>query len=115
MIKYNLKCKCKKVFESWFSSSKEYETLKKKNLINCIYCNSTSVNKSIMSPNLSTKSNKKFCGRTNGQPDGQADGQAAATLAAAADAATAASAGCKIATGEDPLIVKLAFLIHSDT
>jgi len=59
MIKYNLKCKCKKVFESWFSSSKEYETLKKKNLINCIYCNSTSVNKSIMSPNLSTKSNKK--------------------------------------------------------
>ena len=58
MIKYNLKCKCKKVFESWFLSSKEYDSLKKKNLINCIYCNSTSVSKSIMSPNLSSKSNK---------------------------------------------------------
>jgi len=59
MIKYNLKCKCKKVFESWFLSSKEYDSLKRKNLINCIYCNSTSVNKSIMSPNLSSISNKK--------------------------------------------------------
>ena len=30
----------------------------KKKLINCIYCNSTSIKKSIMSPNLSSKSNK---------------------------------------------------------
>ena len=58
MIKYNLLCKCGKSFESWFSTSKEYESLKKKKLINCIYCNSTSVKKSIMSPNLTSKSNK---------------------------------------------------------
>ena len=58
MIKYNLLCKCGKNFESWFSTSKEYESLKKKKLINCIYCNSTSVKKSIMSPNLTSKSNK---------------------------------------------------------
>ena len=45
MIKYNLLCKCGKNFESWFSTSKEYESLKKKKLINCIYCNSTSVKK----------------------------------------------------------------------
>ena len=60
MIKYNLLCKCGETFESWFSTSKEYESLKKKKLINCIYCNSTSIKKSIMSPNLTSKSNKSF-------------------------------------------------------
>ena len=58
MIKYNLLCKCGKSFESWFSDSVEYENLKKRKLINCIYCNSSSVKKSIMSPNLKSKSNK---------------------------------------------------------
>ena len=59
MIKYNLVCECGKDFESWFSSSKEYDVLKKRKLVNCIYCNSTSVKKSIMSPNLPAKSQKK--------------------------------------------------------
>ena len=58
MIKFNLACECGQTFESWFSSSKEYSSLLKKKLINCIYCNSTSIKKSIMSPNLSSKSNK---------------------------------------------------------
>ena len=58
MIKYNLLCKCGKTFESWFSSSAEYDILRKKQLVNCIYCESTLVKKSIMSPNLSSKSNK---------------------------------------------------------
>ena len=58
MIKYNLICECGKSFESWFPSSAEYESLKKRKLVNCIYCNSTSVKKSIMSPNLPTKSNR---------------------------------------------------------
>ena len=59
MIKYNLACKCGETFESWFANSSEYDSLKKKKLINCIYCDSTSVKKSIMSPNLPSKSNKK--------------------------------------------------------
>ena len=58
MIKYNLACECGKDFESWFSSSTEYDVLKKRKLVNCIYCNSTSVKKSIMSPNLPVKSNE---------------------------------------------------------
>ena len=58
MIKYNLTCKCKKIFESWFSSSAEFDSLKKKNLIKCIYCESTAIRKSVMAPNLSSKSNK---------------------------------------------------------
>jgi hypothetical protein len=52
MIKFILKCKNKHEFESWFSSSKEYEKLKKKKLIECIFCKSKVVNKTIMSPNV---------------------------------------------------------------
>ena len=59
MIKYNLACECGKDFESWFSSSMEYDVLRKRKLVSCIYCNSTSVKKSIMSPNLPVKSQKK--------------------------------------------------------
>ena len=58
MIKYNLICRCGKTFESWFSSSNEYDVLRKKKLINCIYCNNTSIKKSVMAPNLFSKSNK---------------------------------------------------------
>ena len=58
MIKYNLICKCGSTFESWFLNSSEFDSLNKKKFINCIYCNSTSITKSMMSPNLTTKSNK---------------------------------------------------------
>ena len=58
MIKYNLICECGQTFESWFSNSSEYESLRKKKLISCIYCDSHSIKKTIMTPNLSSKSNK---------------------------------------------------------
>ena len=58
MIKYNLVCKCGGTFESWFSSSSEFDNLFKKKFIKCIYCESSSVKKTVMSPNLSSKSNK---------------------------------------------------------
>ena len=60
MIKYNLICECGKVFESWFPNSKKFDSLSKKKLINCIYCESTSVKKSVMAPNLTSKSNKSL-------------------------------------------------------
>ena len=54
MIKYALICKdCNKEFESWFGSSKEYDRLKKMKLLNCQYCSSLNVEKSLMAPNLS--------------------------------------------------------------
>tara|TARA_B110000027_G_scaffold115349_1_gene125489 strand:+ start:243 stop:671 length:429 start_codon:yes stop_codon:yes gene_type:complete len=61
MIKYRLICKdCETIFDSWFSSSKEYERLKKKDFINCHICNSLSVEKTLMSPNvLVAKNNSK--------------------------------------------------------
>ena len=53
MIKYKLDCKnCKKKFDSWFSSSKEFEKLKKMKLLTCKYCDSTNVIKSPMAPNV---------------------------------------------------------------
>ena len=58
MIKYNLTCKCGKAFESWFSSSSEFDSLRKKKLIRCIYCDSSLIKKSVMAPNLSRRSNK---------------------------------------------------------
>ena len=58
MIKYLLRCRNKHEFESWFSSSKEYEKLKRNNLIECIFCKSSEVNKSIMSPNIVGKKNE---------------------------------------------------------
>ena len=58
MIKYNLKCGNKHEFESWFSDSKEFEKLNKKKLLECIFCNSKNIQKSIMSPGvLSSKKN----------------------------------------------------------
>ena len=60
MIKYNLTCKCGGSFESWFLSSSKFDYLCKKKLIKCIYCGSLSVKKSVMAPNLPSKSNKIF-------------------------------------------------------
>ena len=58
MIKYNLTCKCGSTFEGWFINSSEFDTLRKKKLIKCIYCESPVIRKSVMAPNLSSKSNK---------------------------------------------------------
>ena len=56
MIKYNLLCKkCELTFDSWFSSSKEYEKLKSKKLINCHSCGSLKVEKNLMAPKLMSK------------------------------------------------------------
>ena len=59
MIKYNLKCKNKHEFESWFSDSKEFEKLKKKGLVECIFCKSNLIEKSIMSPRVLSKDEKE--------------------------------------------------------
>ena len=53
MIKYNLKCDNNHEFESWFSDSNEFNKLNKKKLLECIYCSSNKIQKSIMSPMVS--------------------------------------------------------------
>ena len=56
MIKYNLLCKkCELTFDSWFATSKEYDKLKNKKLINCHSCGSIKVEKNLMAPKLISK------------------------------------------------------------
>ena len=56
MIKYKLACKnCEITFDSWFASSKEFEKLKKKNLLVCHICNFTTVDKTLMAPSVMNK------------------------------------------------------------
>ena len=59
MIKYNLKCKNKHEFESWFSDSKDFEKLKSKNMIECAICKTNDVSKSIMSPRVLNNEKEK--------------------------------------------------------
>ncbi len=66
MIKYKLVCKkCNFLFDSWFSSSKDFEKLKKKNFINCHKCNSKNVEKTLMAPKLVKNSLKETYYKNN--------------------------------------------------
>ena len=58
MIKYNLKCHNDHEFESWFSNSGEFEKLNNRKLLECIFCSSKKITKSIMSPMISSSKNK---------------------------------------------------------
>ena len=60
MIKYNLNCENSHEFESWFSDSLKFEKLKKKKLLECIFCSSKRIEKSIMSPMISNSNNLDF-------------------------------------------------------
>ena len=58
MIKYKLICKeCELSFDSWFASSREYEKLKKKKILNCHNCNSNKIEKTLMAPKVINKLN----------------------------------------------------------
>ena len=59
MIKYNLRCENNHDFESWFSDSKEFDKLKKKDLLECIYGSSNKITKSIMAPMITSSTASK--------------------------------------------------------
>ncbi len=66
MIKYKLNCKdCNLLFDSWFSSSQEFEKLKKKNFLVCLNCNSKKIEKTLMAPKLISKSSDKYLDAKN--------------------------------------------------
>jgi hypothetical protein len=65
MIKYKLICKnCNLSFDSWFSSSIEYEKLKKKNYLSCHGCDSKKVEKNLMAPRVISKLSKENIKKT---------------------------------------------------
>ena len=57
MIKFDLKCENNHIFEVSFDDSKSFEIQRKKKFIQCPYCFSYKISKSIMAPNISAKSN----------------------------------------------------------
>ncbi len=59
MIKYNLKCENEHEFESWFSNSEEFDKLNKRSLLDCIYCSSKKIKKSIMAPMITNSKNNE--------------------------------------------------------
>jgi len=52
MIKYKLRCRCTSEFEGWFPSSREFTRQKNQGMIQCPMCDSTAVDKAIMSPSV---------------------------------------------------------------
>lgn len=58
MIRYQLKCKRKHEFDSWFRSSADYDQQQVEGLLSCPHCGSKSVEKALMAPNVSTSRRK---------------------------------------------------------
>ena len=54
MIRFSLKCENHHVFESWFGSSEDFEKLKSAGMVACTLCPSTKIEKTLMTPQLST-------------------------------------------------------------
>ena len=59
MILFDLQCDKNHKFECWFASSAKYEEQLKNKMIVCPYCDSTKIQKSLMAPNINTKSTSK--------------------------------------------------------
>ena len=59
MIKYSLICDQDHNFEAWFSDSSTCESQLKKSKVECPLCGSKKITKSIMAPNIPSKSNQK--------------------------------------------------------
>ena len=58
MILFDLQCEKGHKFECWFASSANYEEQLKNKMVVCPYCNSKKIQKSLMAPNINTKSTK---------------------------------------------------------
>ena len=56
MIKFDLVCENDHIFEVSFDDSTSYKIQKKKKLIECPFCNSLKISKSVMAPNVTNKS-----------------------------------------------------------
>ena len=56
MIKFDLICENQHIFEASFDDSNSFEKQKSRKQIECPFCNSTKISKSVMAPNISGKS-----------------------------------------------------------
>ena len=59
MIRYDLKCENGHCFDAWFASGGGFDALLRKDLVSCPHCGSVRVDKQLMVPGISAKSNTK--------------------------------------------------------
>lgn len=70
MISFNLICDKDHEFEAWFRNSSDFDSQKDRNLVSCPACGSTSVEKALMAPSVSTSKGKETMPVASG-PDPQ--------------------------------------------
>lgn len=58
MIRYSLACDKGHEFEGWFGSSDDFDVQKKRGFVTCPNCNSATVEKRLMAPNVKTSRNR---------------------------------------------------------
>lgn len=54
MIRFSLVCQNEHAFDGWFRGSDDFETQKKRGFVSCPVCHSSSVEKALMAPAVST-------------------------------------------------------------
>jgi hypothetical protein len=59
MIRYDLICADGHEFDGWFSDSSAFDKQARKNLVSCIHCGSTEIEKQLMAPGIPVKGNRK--------------------------------------------------------
>ncbi len=58
MIVFDLRCPHAHVFEGWFGSSADFETQRARGLLSCPICGATPVEKAVMAPAVTARSNR---------------------------------------------------------
>jgi hypothetical protein len=59
MIVFDLRCEGGHVFEAWFGSSADYADQQARGLVRCPLCDSGTVEKAVMAPNVAAKGNQR--------------------------------------------------------
>jgi hypothetical protein len=59
MIRYDLICDSGHQFDGWFSNSSAFDEQSRKELVACVHCGSTNVEKQLMAPGIPVKTNRK--------------------------------------------------------
>jgi hypothetical protein len=59
MIVFDLRCDGGHVFEAWFGSSTDYAEQQARGLVRCPLCDSETVDKAVMAPNVAAKGNQR--------------------------------------------------------
>jgi hypothetical protein len=59
MIRYDLICDSGHQFDGWFSNSAAFDEQSRNELVACVHCGSTNVEKQLMTPGIPVKTNRK--------------------------------------------------------